>query len=161
MALWTVADQAGVGVPPEHALFLGEDDAVGEGGAGLDEAVRDVLRPGGPRVPLLVLAVAARGAASGPCTSIEDAMKKDYRMLACLCLQVLVDGDVLVAMVVDVDDDDVAPARADGQWREARSGEKKSRAGMESCEWAGFSSAAAVAEDLSGRSRLEWKGAKK
>jgi len=55
MALWTVADQAGVGVPPEHALFLGEDDAVGEGGAGLDEAVRDVLRPIGPRVPLLVL----------------------------------------------------------------------------------------------------------
>ena len=36
-------------------------------------------------------------------------------MLACLCLQVLVDGDVLVAMVVDVDDDDVAPARADGR----------------------------------------------
>ena len=118
MALWTVADQAGVGVPPEHALFLGEDDAVGEGGAGLDEAVRDVLRPIGPRVPLLVLAVAARGAASGPCTSIEDAMKKDYRMLACLCLQVLVDGDVLVAMVADVDDDDVAPARADGRPRE-------------------------------------------
>ena len=37
-----------------------EDDAVGEGGAGLDEAMRDVLRPVGPRVPLLVLAVAAR-----------------------------------------------------------------------------------------------------
>jgi len=42
-------------------------------------------------------------------------MMKDYRMLACLCLQVLVDGDVLVAMVADVDDDDVAPARADGR----------------------------------------------
>ena len=45
-------------------------------------------------------------------------MMKDYRMLACLCLQVLVDGDVLVAMVADVDDDDVAPARADGRPRE-------------------------------------------
>ena len=29
-----------------------------------------------------------------------------------------VDGDVLVAMVADVDDDDVAPARADGRPRE-------------------------------------------
>ena len=87
-------------------------------------------------------------------------MMKDYRMLACLCLQVLVDGDVLVAMVVDVDDDDVAPARADGRRRDARSGEK-SRAGTGSREGAGSSTAAAVAEDLSGRSRLEWKGAKK
>jgi len=60
MALWTVADQAGVGVPPEHALFLGKDDAVGEGGAGLDEALRDVLRPVRPRVPRLFLAVPAR-----------------------------------------------------------------------------------------------------
>jgi len=49
-----------VGVPPEHALFLGKDDAVGEGGAGLDEALRDVLRPVGPWVPRLVLAVPAR-----------------------------------------------------------------------------------------------------
>ena len=149
-----------VGVPPEHALFLEEDDAVGEGGAGLDEAVHDVLRPIGPRVPLLVLAVAARGAASGSCTSVEDAMMKDYRMLACLCLQVLVDGDVLVAMVADVDDDDVAPARADGRRRDARSGEK-SRAGTGSREGAGSSTAAAVAEDLSGRPRLERKGSKK
>ena len=49
-----------VGVPPEHALFLGKDDAVGEGGAGLDEALRDVLRPVRPRVPRLFLAVPAR-----------------------------------------------------------------------------------------------------
>jgi len=90
-------------------------------------------------------------------------MMKDYRMLACLCLQVLVDGDVLVAMVADVDDDDVAPARADGRRREARSGQKKLRAGTESREGAGFSSsaaAAAAAEDLSGSPRLERKEAK-
>ena len=54
------AVEAGVGVPPERALFLGEDDAVGEGGAGLDEALRDVLRPVRPRVPRLFLAVPAR-----------------------------------------------------------------------------------------------------
>ena len=87
-------------------------------------------------------------------------MMKDYRMLACLCLQVLVDGDVLVAMVADVDDDDVAPARADGRRRDARSGEK-SRAGTGSREGAGSSTAAAVAEDLRGRPRLERKGSKK
>ena len=87
-------------------------------------------------------------------------MMKDYRMLACLCLQVLVDGDVLVAMVADVDDDDVAPARADGRRREARSGQKKLRAGTESREGAGFSSSAAAAEDLSGSPRLERKEAK-
>jgi hypothetical protein len=40
---------------------------------------------------------------------------KDYRLLACSCLEVPVDGDVLVAMVADVDDDDVAPERADGR----------------------------------------------
>jgi len=75
-----------------------------------------------------------------------------------------VDGDVLVAMVADVDDDDVAPARADGRRREARSGQKKLRTGTESREGAGFSSsaaAAAAAEDLSGSPRLERKGTKK
>jgi len=48
-----------VRVPPQRALLLGEDDSVGEGGAGLDGALRDVLRPVGPWVLRLVHAVPA------------------------------------------------------------------------------------------------------
>jgi len=73
-----------VRVPPQRALFLGEEDAVGEAGARLDGALRDVLRPVGPWVPRLVHAVP-------------------------------VQGDVLAALVVHVDDDDVALARVDGR----------------------------------------------
>lgn len=71
-------------LPPQRALLLGEDDLVGEVGAGLDGALRDVLRAIGPRVPRLVHAVP-------------------------------VEGDVLAALVVHVDDDHVVLARVDGR----------------------------------------------
>ena len=78
------AVEVAVRVPPQRAFFPGEDDPVGEAGAGLDGALRDVLRPVELRVPWLVHAMP-------------------------------VEGDVLVALVVDVDDDDVARARVDGR----------------------------------------------
>ena len=78
------AVEVAVRVPPDRALLLEEDDPVGEVGAGLDGALRDVLRPVELRVPRLVHAMP-------------------------------VEGDVLVALVVDVDDDDVARARVDGR----------------------------------------------
>jgi len=79
------AVEVAVRVPPQRALLLGEDDAVGQVGAGLDWALRDVLRPVGPRVPWLVHAVP-------------------------------MEGDVLAAaLVVHVDDDNIALAGVDGR----------------------------------------------
>jgi hypothetical protein len=48
-------------VPPEGALLLGQDDRVGQVGAGLDGALRYVHGPVGPRVPGLVHAVPTHG----------------------------------------------------------------------------------------------------
>ncbi|TVU28536.1 hypothetical protein EJB05_20057 [Eragrostis curvula] len=53
------AVEIAVRVPPERALLLGEDDTIGEVGAGLDGTLRDVLRPIEPRVPRLVHAMPA------------------------------------------------------------------------------------------------------
>lgn len=53
------AVEVAVRVPPQRALFLGQDDPVREVGAGLDGALRYVLRPIRPRVPRLVHAVPA------------------------------------------------------------------------------------------------------
>ena len=55
------AVEVAVRVPPQRALLLGEDDLVCEVGAGLDGALRDVLRPVGPRVPRLVHAMPVEG----------------------------------------------------------------------------------------------------
>jgi len=75
------AVEAGVRVPPQRALLLGEDDPVGEGGAGLDGALRDVLRPVGPRVPRLIHAVPARASSSALARTPtdDDAAMEDYR----------------------------------------------------------------------------------
>ena len=81
------AVEVAVRVPPDRALLVGEDDPVGEFGAGPDGALRDELRAVEPGVAWLVHAVP-------------------------------VEGDVLAAPVVDVDEDDVAPARVDRRPRE-------------------------------------------
>ena len=60
-AVYSGVVEVAVCVPPQRALLLGEDDLVGEVGAGLDGALRDVLRPVGPRVPGLVHAVSVEG----------------------------------------------------------------------------------------------------
>jgi len=58
-AVHGVPVEIAVRVPPQRAFFPGEDDLVGEVVAGMDGALRDELRPVGPRVPRLVHAVPA------------------------------------------------------------------------------------------------------
>ena len=53
------AVEVAVGVPPQRAFLLGEDDPVGELAAGLDGALRYVRRAVRPWVPRLVHAVPA------------------------------------------------------------------------------------------------------
>ena len=60
-AMHSGAVEVAVCVPPQRPLLLDEVDAVGEVGARLDGALRDVLRPVGPRVPRLVHVVPVEG----------------------------------------------------------------------------------------------------